>query len=61
MGQEDVRNDLHLTSTGNGHAYKYPLTFPPVNFKVKIMLVVKTGIICYRLARTIGSYSRFSM
>lgn len=30
---EDIRNDLHLTSTGTGHQYKSPLLFPPSDFK----------------------------
>lgn len=31
------RNDLHLTSTGVGHQFKEPLSFPPINFQRSVV------------------------
>ena len=31
---EGKRDDLHLTSTGRGHAFRNSLQFPPLDFKV---------------------------
>lgn len=33
MSWNDIRNDLHLTSSGVGHQLQSPLKFPPVGFK----------------------------
>ena len=37
----DVRNDLHLTATGIGHAYRPGHGFPPPGFRVRISFLNK--------------------
>ena len=35
----EVRDDLHLTSTGKGHYYRSPHGFPPQGFRVSFSLI----------------------
>lgn len=32
----EKRNDLHLTTTGVGHAFRPSIPFPPADFKVRL-------------------------
>lgn len=36
ISSSEKRNDLHLTTTGVGHAFQSPISFPPEDFKVRL-------------------------
>ena len=40
---EGKRDDLHLTSTGRGHAFRNSLQFPPLDFKVLFVFRTQEG------------------